>query len=172
MIGIGGGGDVVGALAVAELSRLYHGGDPIVGGVTWERRPIDPDPAPARADEIEGGASWRPVGPAGGPSTRVRASGVVFGESHMAGFLGTDTVLVDPNEGPAALAGGIATAADVLERDLVVFVDVGGDVLAHGDEPGLASPLCDSLLLAAPRGCSAPGGRCSAPCSASAATGS
>jgi hypothetical protein len=30
-----------------------------------------------------------------------------------------------------------------------VFVDVGGDVLAHGDEPGLASPLCDSVLLAA-----------------------
>ena len=33
--------------------------------------------------------------------------------------------------------------------DLIVFVDVGGDALAHGDEPGLASPLCDALLLAA-----------------------
>jgi hypothetical protein len=31
----------------------------------------------------------------------------------------------------------------------VVFVDVGGDALAHGDEPGLASPLCDALMLAA-----------------------
>ena len=30
-----------------------------------------------------------------------------------------------------------------------MFVDVGGDALAHGDEPGLASPLCDALLLAA-----------------------
>ena len=31
----------------------------------------------------------------------------------------------------------------------MVFVDVGGDVLAHGDEPGLASPLCDAVMLAA-----------------------
>ena len=33
--------------------------------------------------------------------------------------------------------------------DLLVFVDVGGDAIAHGDEPGLASPLCDAILLAA-----------------------
>jgi hypothetical protein len=26
---------------------------------------------------------------------------------------------------------------------------VGGDALAHGDEPGLASPLCDAVMLAA-----------------------
>jgi hypothetical protein len=30
-----------------------------------------------------------------------------------------------------------------------VLVDVGGDVLAHGNEPGLASPLCDAVMLAA-----------------------
>jgi len=31
----------------------------------------------------------------------------------------------------------------------VVLLDVGGDVLAHGHEPGLGSPLCDAVLLAA-----------------------
>jgi hypothetical protein len=31
----------------------------------------------------------------------------------------------------------------------VVLLDVGGDVLAHGDEPGLASPLADATVLAA-----------------------
>jgi hypothetical protein len=30
-----------------------------------------------------------------------------------------------------------------------VLLDVGGDVLAHGHEPGLASPLCDAIVLAA-----------------------
>ena len=30
-----------------------------------------------------------------------------------------------------------------------MLLDVGGDVLAHGDEPGLASPLCDAIVLAA-----------------------
>ena len=58
--------------------------------------------------------------------------------------------------------------------DLIVFVDVGGDALAHGDEPGLASPLCDALLLAAggaPRRARS-AARCSAASSASAATAS
>ena len=49
IIGIGGGGDVVGALAIAEHCRLFHGANPIVGGVSWERRPIDPEPGPRRA---------------------------------------------------------------------------------------------------------------------------
>jgi hypothetical protein len=31
----------------------------------------------------------------------------------------------------------------------VTIVDVGGDILAHGDEPTLRSPLADSLVLAA-----------------------
>ncbi|MEA2478716.1 MAG: hypothetical protein QOJ07_638 [Thermoleophilaceae bacterium] len=149
VVGIGGGGDVVGALGVGELSRLYHGGEPVVGGVTWERRPIDPDPGPRHAAEIEGGEELGPGVLGARPDTRVRASGVVFGESHMARFLGERTVLVDPHGGPARIAAGLAAAAVALGADLIVFVDVGGDVLAHGDEPGLASPLCDSLLLAA-----------------------
>src|SRR5215210_5626247 len=67
----------------------------------------------------------------------------------MAALLGEETVLVDATLGPAALADGIAAAALELGADLIVFVDVGGDALAHGDEPGLASPLCDAVLLAA-----------------------
>jgi hypothetical protein len=45
VLGIGGGGDVVGALATAEVCRV-HGAESVVGGVTWERRPIDPRPGP------------------------------------------------------------------------------------------------------------------------------
>ncbi len=30
-----------------------------------------------------------------------------------------------------------------------MFADVGGDVLAHGHEAGLGSPLCDAVMLAA-----------------------
>jgi hypothetical protein len=36
-----------------------------------------------------------------------------------------------------------------LKCDLLVLVDVGGDVVARGDEPGLRSPLCDAVMLAA-----------------------
>src|SRR5947207_1231581 len=51
--------------------------------------------------------------------------------------------------GPAAVADAIAGAAGTLDCDLCVLLDVGGDVLAHGDEAGLASPLCDAVMLAA-----------------------
>jgi hypothetical protein len=148
VLGIGGGGDVVGALATAELCRA-HGAQPVVGGVTWERRPIDPRPGPRAESEIEGARRLAPGVLAATGATRVRESGVLFAESRMAELLGEETVLVDATLGPAAIADGIAAAASELGADLVVFLDVGGDALAHGDEPGLASPLCDALLLAA-----------------------
>jgi hypothetical protein len=148
VLGIGGGGDVVGALATAEACRL-HGAEPVVGGVTWERRPIDPQPGPRAESEIEGARRLAPGVLAASPGTRVRESGVLFAESRMAEVLGEETVLVDATLGPPALADGLAAAAELLGSDLIVFVDVGGDALAHGDEPGLASPLCDAIMLAA-----------------------
>jgi hypothetical protein len=148
VLGIGGGGDVVGALATAEACRL-QGAEPVVGGVTWERRPIDPQPGPRTEAEIEGARRLAPGVLAASPGTRVRESGVLFAESRMAELLGEETVLVDVTLGPSQLADGLATAAEVLGSDLIVFVDVGGDALAHGGEPGLASPLCDAVMLAA-----------------------
>ena len=148
VLGIGGGGDVVGALATAEACRA-RGASPVLGGVSWERRPIDPAPGPRAEAEIEDARRLAPGVLAATAATRVRDSGVVFAESRMAGLLGEETVLVDATRGPAAIADGLAAAAGELDADLIVFVDVGGDALAHGDEPGLASPLCDSLLLAA-----------------------
>lgn len=149
VIGIGGGGDVVGALATAEACRLYHGARPILGGVTWERRPIDPAPGPRRVDEIEGAREIATGVLGAGPDTRVRESGVHFAESRMSGLLGEEVVLVDPNVGARGVGTGLAGAVNDLGADLLVFVDVGGDALAHGDEPGLASPLCDAVMLAA-----------------------
>ena len=149
VLGIGGGGDVVGALATAEACRLHHGAEPVVGGVSWERRVIDPLPGPRSAAEIEGGRELAPGVLAAGPDTRVRENGVLFAEARMAAFLGEETVLVDVTRGPHEIAAGIEAALEALGCDLAVFVDVGGDALAHGHERGLASPLCDALMLAA-----------------------
>lgn len=146
-LGIGGGGDVVGALAVAQLAQA-GGLDARVGGVTWERRPIDPIPGPRRLDEVVGGRAVNGAVMLAGPDT-TGPGGFAFAESHMARYLGEDTVLIDPHGGPRHLAQHLDGAAEQLGFDMVALVDVGGDVLAHGDEPGLASPLCDSLLLAA-----------------------
>ena len=82
-----------------------------------------------------------------GPDTR-GPGGFAFAEARMAGVLGAQTLLVDPNPGPGAVAAALVDAARRLDCDLLVLVDVGGDALAAGHEPGLASPLCDAVMLA------------------------
>lgn len=147
LIGMGGGGDVVGALALTPLVERL-GSDWALGGVAWERTPIDPRPGPRSLEEIRGG---RPCGSAAllaGPST-TSSDGIEFSESRMAGHLGRSVLLLDITRGPRAVAQGLAEAAAELDCDAIVLIDVGGDVLAHGHEPGLASPLCDAVLLAA-----------------------
>lgn len=146
-VGIGGGGDVVGALAVAQLARLL-GTPATVGGLTWERRPIDPGAGPRRIDELSGTRRIDAATALAGPDT-TGPGGFHFAESHMARHLDEAVLLLDPSGGPAAVAAGLLAAAGELGCDLVVLVDVGGDVLAHGDEAGLASPLADAVCLAA-----------------------
>src|SRR3954469_7893552 len=147
-VGIGGGGDVVGALAAADLAQRL-GTPAVLGGISWERRPIDPLPGPRTLDEVEGLAERLndAVGLAA-PETS-GPGGFLFAESRMAGVLGEPVVLVDPNPGARAVAAGLDHAAGRLGCDLIVLLDVGGDVLAHGDEEGLASPLADAVMLAA-----------------------
>ena len=147
VLGIGGGGDVVGALAGAELCRRL-GTEAVLGGVTWERLPIDPKPGPRSAAEIVDGEEVAPGVLFANADTRTE-DGAVFAESRMAGFLGARTILVDPGPGPARIAESLEQTAAALEIDLFLFVDVGGDVLGAGTEPGLASPLCDAVMLAA-----------------------
>ncbi|MGH2967060.1 MAG: DUF1152 domain-containing protein [Solirubrobacterales bacterium] len=147
VLGIGGGGDVVGALAVARLCEAL-GTPTVLGGVSWERAVIDPRPGPRPMAEI---CHAQPLGEAAvlaGPATST-PEGIPFSEARMAEYLGTGTVLIDLSAGAVGAAAGIVAAAEALDCDLLVGVDVGGDVLAHGDEPGLASPLCDAVMVAA-----------------------
>jgi hypothetical protein len=147
VLGIGGGGDVVGALAAVR--RCEELGTPArLGGVSWERLPIDPRPGPRPVDEIVGGRRLGERAVLADAETAT-IDGIPFSESHVARHLGAETVLIDITAGAAGAAEGIATSAAELSCDLVVLVDIGGDAIAAGDEPGLASPLCDSVMLAA-----------------------
>lgn len=148
----------MGASALATIARA-HGLGAHAGGLTWERRPIDPLPGPRRLEEVVGAQRLHEAAALAGPGT-TGPGGFLFAESHMARVLGEPTVLIDPNGGPAVIAAGIAAAAGHLGCDLVVLLDVGGDVLAHGDEPGLASPLADAVVLAAAPALAADGTRC------------
>jgi hypothetical protein len=147
LIGMGGGGDVVGALGVTDLLDGL-GTEWVLGGVAWERTPIDPRPGPRSLDEIRGGRRCGSAAVLTDGGT-INPDGVEFSESKMATHLGRPVLLLDITGGPRALATGLAEAARELGCDAVVLIDVGGDALAHGDEPGLASPLCDAIVLSA-----------------------
>ncbi len=147
VIGMGGGGDVVGSLAVLRVCEAL--GTPArLGGVAWERFPIDPHPGPRPLAEIVGG---RVVGGAAvmADGATTTPEGARFAESGMAAHLGEEVALIDVAGGVPSAAAGIEAVAGELGCDLVILTDVGGDVLARGEEPGLASPLCDAIMLAA-----------------------
>lgn len=148
MLGIGGGGDIVGCLAVARQLES-RGLDTVLGGVAWERFPVDPYPGPRPLEHLIGP---RPIGPAAALVDPERGAttpeGAHFAESRLASFLGTSTVLIDITGGAAGAREGITDAMAELGCDLLVLIDIGGDAIASGGESGLASPLCDAVMIA------------------------
>lgn len=120
----------------------------VIGGISWERRTLDPLAGPRAICELQGAevvdrcaalASPRTVGP----------GNLVLSESRMSAFLkGERVALIDPGEGPLMAATGIIAVAHQTGCDAVILVDVGGDVLAQGQEVNLVSPLADAVMLA------------------------
>ena len=108
VLGIGGGGDVVGALAIARLCESL-GTQSVLGGVAWERFVVDPRPGPRPVEEIrnaerlDGGAVLADAG-------TTTDDGIAFAESGVARHLGARTVLIDVTRGAAGAARGIAAA--------------------------------------------------------------
>src|ERR1700760_613974 len=86
VIGMGGGGDVVGALAAAELVGEDAGANPVLGGRSREPRPFDPVPGPRTAAEIADAEELAPGILLAGPDTRLCDRDVFFAESRMAEF--------------------------------------------------------------------------------------
>jgi len=120
-----------------------------LGGVAWERFAVDPHhPGPRPLDHLSGIDRLAGAAALTGPAGRT-PEGVRIAEAGVAAHLGRPVGLLEVHDGPAAIGAGIGAIADRLRCGLVVLLDVGGDVLAAGHEPGLASPLCDALLLAA-----------------------
>ena len=140
---------MVGALTIAR--GLEAAGRRVeVGGVAWERFAIDPHHAGPRPLGHLGGIERLGGGAALTGADGSTPEGVRLAEAGVAAHLGRSVALVDVNDGPAAAADADRHARRPRsDCDLVVLLDVGGDVLATGSEPGLSSPLCDALMLAA-----------------------
>jgi hypothetical protein len=147
VVGVGGGGDVVGALATARFLE-FVGPRFTLGGVSWERIVYDPVPGPRKLSEVRNVAVLHPFAWLANRDSQTD-TGVFFAESLMAAAIGQDVLLIDINGGVNGVVDGLETAIEKLDIDLLVGIDVGGDSLAQGTETGLRSPLADSIMLAA-----------------------
>ena len=146
VVGVGGGGDVVGALATArflEFLKLEF----ILGGVSWERSEYDPVPGPRKLSEVRNVRVLHPYAWMANAESQTD-TGAFFAESRMSALISEEVLLIDINGGVKGSVDGLACAMDKLKADLLVGIDVGGDSLAEGHEPGLRSPLADSIMLA------------------------
>jgi len=147
IIGVGGGGDVVGALAIARFLE-FCGLQFVLGGLSWERSVYDPIPGPRKLCETRNVRALNEFAWMANADTHTLTD-VYYAESRMAAALTREILLLDVNGGVTGAVDGIETAMRELQTDLLVGIDVGGDSLAEGHEPGLRSPLADAIMLAA-----------------------
>ena len=147
VIGVGGGGDVVGALAAARFLE-FCGLEFCLGGLSWERSVVDPMPGPRMLSEVKNVRALHRYAWMANPQSRTQ-TGVFFAESRMSAVHGKEILLIDINAGVQGVVDGLEVAVKEFKTDLLVGLDVGGDSLAQGGEPGLRSPLADAIMLAA-----------------------
>ncbi|MFC8571313.1 DUF1152 domain-containing protein [Streptomyces sp. NPDC057245] len=147
IVAAGGGGD---AIAAAMLHTALYGDEDqaVILTYAWDRLLIDPLPGPRRPTDFTGleritPAVWsvparaRPIAPAGSTLPRLAAE------------LPATFALLDPHQGAAGLTRQLVSLVDHVQPASIDLLDVGGDILAQGDEPTLKSPLADALMLAA-----------------------
>ncbi|MGV9546939.1 DUF1152 domain-containing protein [Streptomyces ardesiacus] len=147
IVAAGGGGD---AVAAAMLHVALYGGEDraVILTYAWDRLLIDPLPGPRRPSDFTGlerltptvwsvSAQTRPIEPAGSTLPRLAAE------------LPATFALLDPHQGAVGLTRQLESLVDHVQPASIDLLDVGGDILARGDEPTLKSPLADALTLAA-----------------------
>jgi hypothetical protein len=147
VVGVGGGGDVVGALAAARFLE-FLGLSFTLGGLSWERILYDPVPGPRTLAEVRNVRVIHPFAWMAGGASQT-STGVPFAEARMAEAIGREVLLIDINGGVSGVVDATTAAMEQIQADLLVGIDVGGDSLARGGEPGLRSPLADAVMLAA-----------------------
>ena len=118
VIGVGGGGDVVGALATARFLE-FCGLEFVLGGLSWERSVYDPVPGPRLLSEVENVRVLHPRVWMANPKSQTK-TGVFFAESKMAAVHGKEILLVDINGGVNGVVEGLEVAIKEFKTDLLV----------------------------------------------------
>ncbi|MFD5078913.1 DUF1152 domain-containing protein [Streptomyces sp. NPDC058371] len=131
-------------------AALYGGGGgpAVILTYAWDRLLIDPVPGPRGPANFTGlrpltPSVWtvpseaRPIAPVGSTLPRLAAE------------LPHTFALIDPMQGAEGIVRQLEEVIEHLAPESIDLLDVGGDILAKGDEPTLRSPLGDALTLAA-----------------------
>ncbi len=146
VIGIGGGGDIIGAIPTyCELLRL--GANPILAGLSWKRYAHDPAARPRAISEFENINAFDDVIGIVNANTSIRGGGIQHVEADACAILNGLVLTIDITGGVAKVRASLLNFMETYEIGKVVAIDVGGDVLCTGYEPTLRSPLCDQILL-------------------------
>ncbi|MFF9982474.1 DUF1152 domain-containing protein [Streptomyces erythrochromogenes] len=145
-VAAGGGGDPLGTLIAARTVTATPE-RALIATYAWERPEVDPTHGPLGEEHFTGLVRDAGGAPAFTPATRARRpAGSTL--PALARDLPARLLLLDPSRGLHALVGQIGAAA-AATGGRIRIVDIGGDILTHGDEPGLCSPFGDALTLAA-----------------------
>lgn len=132
------------------LDAALHEGEPPVTVLTyaWDRLLPDPVPGPKGPADFTG---LRPL-TRGVRTVPADAAPIAPARSTLPGLaaaLPQTFALTDPHHGVEGIIRQLEELVRHMEPDTVDLLDVGGDILARGDEPTLRSPLADALTLAA-----------------------
>ncbi|MGW6697270.1 DUF1152 domain-containing protein [Nocardia sp. NPDC055049] len=144
-IAAGGGGDAVTAAVLAQ--KMPHLHIAAIMSYSWDRLIIDPTPGPRNSADFDGLVDH------GGVHEVTHTAGLLTGGQstlpRLTQHIDLPILLMDISAGTTGLALQIRNAADAFDATDLIVVDVGGDIVAVGDERGLRSPLADSVALAA-----------------------
>jgi hypothetical protein len=152
-VAAGGGGD---ALAAAIVHRAFHHDEgAVIATYAWDRLSVDPLPGPRSVTDFAG---LRPLGRHNHVITSTTTPRPPSGSTlpRLAGDLSDTLVLLDPSAGATGMRAQLVELVQTYRPAAVTVLDVGGDAVARGDEPGLRSPLADALSLAATTGLDLP----------------
>jgi hypothetical protein len=148
IIGAGGGGDTCGCLPMYAWLKQC-GIHPILGSLTWERKSVVEDYGPRTFDQIDGIFDQIGTVAWGNGDTIIHKEKIAFQASRIGKILQEPIVYLDITKGVKPLTADLTRFCIQNHIDMILPLDVGGDIIAQGTEPGLRSPLADASTLSA-----------------------
>ncbi|WP_229926074.1 DUF1152 domain-containing protein [Streptomyces longispororuber] len=148
IVAAGGGGD---AVAAAMLHAALYAADDepaLILTYSWDRLIVDPVPGPRAPADFTALRQLTPhVWAVPGEVTLEPPHKATL--PRLAAELPHVFALIDPYAGATGITRQLDELTTHFTPQTIDLLDVGGDILAHGDEPTLRSPLADALTLAA-----------------------